>query len=365
MTQTLIEPALVILTIIALTFASVAVLLWCSLLLYRMRENRRSKRRDQIADRWLTLLLPALEGGESLASLPRLRGRLETEAVLGLLRDLAERFRGQYRDNLHEVLKHIGAETYGFRLLKRTSETSRMRGCALLAWMAPSAQVDEKLAVLLRDPRPSVRLEAAHALTARSTPGISLQTIMTSLRGTEAMRSERTRDIIRLMAPGQSPTLSWLLQSATDAREKTLLLDGLAVAGDFMYATQVATYLADPSAKVRATAVDALERLADPQHIEAVAVLARDPDANVRLAVARYARSMRGDNTATTVLEYLAMDRHFEVRRTAVHALATWGGRSWDHLVSMAPQDPLLESIIREATQSNPPETATTTLLHA
>ncbi|RBP39782.1 HEAT repeat protein [Roseimicrobium gellanilyticum] len=360
MMQHLMEPALLILIVISLALAAAAVLLWLGLLLYRVMDNRQRRKREQTADRWLSLLLPALEGGQSLNALPRLRGRLETEAVLGLLRDLAERFRGQYRDNLHAVLKHIGAEEYGFRLLKKSSENFRMRGCALLAWMAPSARVDEKLAVLLRDPRPGVRLEAAHALAARSTPGISLQTIMTSLRGTEAMRSDRTRDIIRLMAPGQSPALGWLLQSAVDAREKALLLDGLAVAGDFMYATQAATYLSDASAKVRAAAVDALERLADPLHIDAVGVLARDPDPRVRLSVAHYARTMHGDNTATTVLEFLAMDRHFEVRRTAVHALAVWRGRSWDHLTALARQDPLLESIMREATQSNPPMTAAT-----
>lgn len=352
------EPALLVLTVIGAVLAAAAILLWLGLLFYRMVDNHRTRRREQITDRWLTQLLPALEDGQGLYSLPRLRRRLETEVVLGLLRDLADRFRGHYRDNLHAVLKRIGAEDYAFRLLKQSSESSRLRGCALLAWMAPSARVDEKLATLLRDPRAGVRLEAAHALAARSTPGISLQTIMTSLRGTEAMRSDRARDIIRLMAPGQSPALSWLLQSAGDAREKTLLLDGLAVAGDFMYATQAATYLTDASAKVRAAAVDALERLADPLHIDSVAMLVRDPDPRVRLSVARYARTMHGDPTATTVLEFLAMDRHFEVRRVAVHALAAWRGRSWEHLTALARQDPLLESIMREATQSNPPLTA-------
>ena len=358
------DPALLILTIIALALAATAVMLWVCLLVYRVVDNRRRRRREQIADRWLGLLLPALEGGQGLNTLPRLRWRLETEAVLGLLHDLAERFRGQYRDNLHAVLRHIGAEDYGFRLLKQSSENARMRGCALLAWMAPSAKVDEKLAVLLRDPRPGVRLEAAHALSARRTPGISLQTIITSLRGTEAMRSERARDIIHLMAPGQSATLSWLLQSAKDAREKELLIDGLAVAGDFMYAREVAIHLGDASAKVRAAAVDALERLADPQHIESVSALSRDADPRVRLSVARYAKSMGGDASAIRVLEYLCLDRNFDVRRTAVHALALWKGRSWDHLAALAQRDPLLESIMREATQQNPPLTAAT-LAHA
>ncbi|MEZ0276400.1 MAG: HEAT repeat domain-containing protein [Roseimicrobium sp.] len=358
------EPVLLILTVIALSLAATSVVLWLCLLLYRMADNRRRKRREQVADRWLCLLLPALEGGQDLASLPRLRGRLETEAVLGLLRDLAERFRGQYRDNLHAVLHHIGAEDYGFRLVKRSSANARMRGCALLAWMAPSVRVDEKLATLLRDPRPGVRLEAAHALAARRTPSISLETIITSLRGTGALRSDRARDIIRLMSPGHGGALSWLLETAIDPREKALLLDGLAVAGDFAHASQAALFLSDGSSKVRATAVSTLEQLADPMHIEAVAVLARDPDPRVRLCVARYAKTMHGDVSAIAVLETLSMDRNFEVRRVAVHALAAWRGRSWDQLAFLARQDPLLESLMREAAQSTP-QAAPETVVHA
>jgi HEAT repeat protein len=224
--------------------------------------------------------------------------------------------------------------------------------------------VDEKLASLLRDPRAGVRLEAAHALAARRTPAISLETIITSLRGTGALQSDRARDIVRLMAPGRGGALSWLLETAADPREKMLLLDGLAVAGDFAHASQAALFLSDASSKVRAAAVSTLEQLADPMHIEAVAMLARDPDPRVRLSVARYANTMHGDVNATAVLETLSMDRDFEVRRAAVHALAGWRGRSWDQLASLARQDPLLESIMREASQSMPPASAAT-LAHA
>jgi HEAT repeat protein len=326
-------------------------------------DNSRRKRREQVADRWLSLLLPALEGGQDLVFLPRLRGRLETEAVLGLLRDLAERFRGQYRDNLHAVLHHIGAEDYGFRMVKRSSANARMRGCALLAWMAPSAKVDAKLAMLLRDARAGVRLEAAHALAARRTPAISLETIITSLRGTGALRSDRARDIIRVMSPGHGGALGWLLETAVDPREKALLLDGLAVAGDFAHASQAAMFLNDNSPLVRAAAVSTLEQLADPLHIDAVVDLARDPDARVRKNVARYAKTMHGDVTAIAVLETLSMDRNFEVRRIAVHALAAWKGRSWDQLAFLAQQDPLLASLMKEAAQTAP-QPAAATLAH-
>lgn len=358
------EPASIFLIVIALTLAATSVVLWLCLLLYRLLDNHLHKRREQVRDWWLSLLLSALEDRQNLASLPRLRGRLETEAVLGLLRDLAERFRGQYRDNLDAVLHHIGAEDYGLWLVNRSSGSSRMRGCALLAWMAPSARVDEKLATLLRDLRTGVRLEAAHALAARRTPAISLETIITSLRSTGALHSGRARDIVRLMAPGRGGALGWLLETAVDPREKALLLDGLAVAGDYAHASQAALFLSDGSSKVRAAAVSTLEELADPTHIEAVAMLARDPDPDVRVCVARYAKTMRGDLNAIAVLETLSMDRNFAVRRVAVHALAAWRGRSWDQLAFLARQDPLLASLMKEAAQ-NAPLPAAANLIHA
>lgn len=350
----LLRPALLLLTVIALVLASFALLMWVCLLCYRVVDNARRRKVDRITDEWLSLLLPVLEGAARLETLPRLKGKLEMEAVLGLLRDLAERFRGQYRDGLQAVLQHIGAEEYGTRLLHRVSGTARMRGCALMSWLAPSTGIDAQLGKLLEDPLPGVRLEAAHALAARRTPAITLQLIMLALRGTGALESERARDIVRLMAPGRSQALWWLLDSATDAREKVLLLEGIAVTGDIAHAEFVATFLKDAAPQVRAEAVRTLELLGDPVHIEAVIHLARDADARVRLAVARFVASMNGDVAAMAVLEMFSMDRDFEVRRVAVHALAAWGGVAWEHLGLLARQDALLESIMREIPHAPP-----------
>lgn len=347
-------PALLILTVIALGLACLSVVLWFFLLVYRVRDNWKRKRIEHTTDRWLGMLLPVLEGEAEPKTLPVLRGRLETDAVLGLLRDLAERFRGQYREQLHTVLRHIGAEKYGLRLIRRGGIASRLRGCSLLAWTGPNPVVDERLKGLTQDPRSNVRLEAANALAAREAPGVSLRAIIISLRGTDALRSDRARDIIRIMAPLHREELSGLLRDATGPREKVLLLEGMAVAGDLTHADQVATLLKDLSAKVRATAIRTLEQLADPEHIEAVAVLGGDADACVRQAVARYAASMNGELNSMAILEMLAMDRDFEVRRVAVHALAAWGGSSWRHLALLGESDPLLQSLILEASQPSP-----------
>jgi hypothetical protein len=345
------ESALFILTCISLALACLAIALWMALLVYRVIDNRRRRQTEQIHERWLMLLLPVLEGEAELKTLPVLRGRLETEAVLGLLRNLAERFRGQYRDGLHSVLRHIGAEEYGLRLTRRRSVASKLRGCALLAWTGPNHAVDERLVATLRHPRPKVRLEAANALAARQAPGITLQGIVIALKATGALRSDRARDIIRLLAPAHHAELLPLLYSATEPREKVLLLEGIGMAGDLSHAGSVAAFLADTSPKVRATAVAALELLADPLHIKEVAQRGADPDPCVRRAVARYAASMNGEGSSLAILKELAMDREFDVRRTAVHALAASGGPAWEELGRLSQHDALLESLMREASQ--------------
>jgi hypothetical protein len=73
---------------------------------------------------------------------------------------------------------------------------------------------------------------------------------------------------------------------------------------------------------------------------------------------------MYGDLNAIAVLETLSMDRNFEVRRVAVHALAAWRGRSWDQLAFLARQDPLLASLMKEAAQIAPLPAAAN-LMHA
>ncbi len=72
------------------------------------------------------------------------------------------------------------------------------------------------------------------------------------------------------------------------------------------------------------------------------------------------ADTVQGAGLRASVLETLSMDRNFEVRRVAVHALAEWQGRSWDQLAFLARQDPLLESLMREAAPSTTPAAAAT-----
>lgn len=342
-------PPLFILTLVALSLAGLAVLLWMALLLYRIVDNRRRDRRERLSDEWLTRLLPVLEGEVEARTLPKPRGREEMETVLGLLRELADRFRGQYREDMVLILDHIGAEAYGLRLLGRHRPEHKLRGCALLAWSGPSTRADDRLLKMLGDSHHHVRLEAAHALARRNPDGLTVETVITPLRGTPALNSDRARDIVRLLAPGKGHELGNLLAVSRNPRERVLLLDGIARAGDLTQADVVAWQLTDRDSKVRAGAVNTLEKLSDPHHIQNVAGLVSDPSNKVRMAVAKYAATMMGELTALAMLEQLASDPDFDVQRTAVHGLADWGGPSWDNLVRLAGQDPLLLSLVKEA----------------
>ncbi len=350
------EPALQILTAISLGLLCIALALWGILLLYRALDNRARIRRAHIADRWLLLLLPVLEEDAMVESLPQVRKAEELEAVLALLRDLAERFRGQYLTRLQTILTHIGGERYGQHMLQQKGLVYRLRGCALLAWTAPNAQVDGALLrVLQTDARRVVRIEAAHALAMRRTQGIRLTVVLEALRAVDALRSERVRDILRLMAPGRGAELKQLLPVAQSPREKVLLLDSLSVAGELELTDLAAQALPDPTPSVRAAAVLTLERLADPAHLQAVANLAQDPDYRVRLAVAKYAISMGNDPMAVDVLKQLAVDTNFDVQRVAVRGLAASGNPRWqDNIPTTSTNPQLLAALVDEAAAALP-----------
>ncbi len=346
------DSALPILTWSIVALAGLALMLWSLLLLHRALDNRRQRRLERLHDAWLDRLLPVLEGTEPVVSLPQVRDALTMEAVLTLLRELLERFRGQYREELRCVLRHIGAEAYGLRLLGRWRTVARLRGCALLAWVGTEPATAAALRARLGDRRPQVRLEAAWALAQHGAPGISLREILPALEQADMLKSERARDVVRRLASGRSDELAGLLTEAATDRARVLLLEGLAVCGDPALAAQAAEQLKAAGARVREAAVRTLERLADPLYIAAVIALATDADAGVRKAVAEYTTAMCADTEARNILYWLIHDADFDVQRTAIHGLACHGGAPWRRLQSQAAKSPLLEALIAEAAES-------------
>lgn len=325
--------------------------MWIGLILFRVGDNRRIKQRQAIRDRWLERLMILVEDPSGFASLEKVRGKQEMETVLGLLRDLAERFRGQYRDQLGKVLERIGAEEYALSFLNRLRARSRVRGCALLAWLESNPATDARLIERLQDRVANVRLEACHALATRHSPQASIDAILGLLRGTEAIFSSRARDVIRLLAPGRSADLASALKRARSPRERELLIEGLAEAADFTQSAAIAEHLDDPNPLTRIAVVRALEQLGDPSFQTPVAALANDPDRRVRLVVAKYSASMAQSQDHTGTLEKLALDDDFDVQRTAIHALVKLNGERLDAFRKQS-QPPLIEGLLMEATSS-------------
>lgn len=343
---------LFVLICICLGLMALAVALWLFLLAYRWADNGARARRQILADQWLERLLPVLECASPVTSLPKVAGREEMEAVLGLLRDLAERFRGQYREQLETILGHIGGKEYGIGLLRSHRQPSRLRGCALLAWTGPDEVLDQALLTALQDPSGNVRIEAAYALALRRAPSIQLPEMMQALEERGALASDRVRDILRLAAPGRSDQIATLLARATTARQRVLLLNGLSAAGAFDQAPLVTYQLKDSSPQVRAASLQTLTELGDPFAMTAVSQMVTDPAATVRLEVARFATSMSPAQDATEMLLALAMDDNHDVRRLAVYGVAACGAEAWQQLCVAAVSSPAVTALVREVAQA-------------
>lgn len=345
------EPALYLLIVISMVLLTIAFALWIFLLVFRLLDNRQEKRREAFADEWLMQILPVLEGDAAISDLPKAQGNLEMEAVLGLLRNLLERFRGQYHDQLRKILAHIGGESHGLALLQKHQLTERLRGCSLLAWTTPGETIDISLRTALQDPHKQVRIEAAYALAMRQTHIVTLREILEALEDASALSSERVRDIIRHLAPGHAGELARMLTYTQNVRLLVLLLDGLAAAGDLTQSPLVSQQLCHADASVREAAVLTLELLADPEYLKDVATLAHDPNVKVRRAVAKYAVSMGRAEQALHILHQLRHDPDYEVKRAAIHGLCNIDCPSLLNEIARSPTDDLTLALIREATQ--------------
>lgn len=341
--------ALTVLIFVALGLMLAAVFLWLLLLGYRVADNRARKWRAAVSDIWLDRLLPVLEGDADADTLPTIRNRAELEAVLGLLNELIERFRGQYREIIGRILVQIGGQDFGLRLLHDRHIGARLRGCALLGWTGKSMKVDLALVRALDDRQRQVRVEAACALALRQPERKVLRDILDRLREASALASDRVRDAVRRLSPGHAAELAGMLKTADSPRLRVLILDGLASAGDLTWTDVVAKELESAAPTVREAAVKTLSRLADPTHIPAVALLVRDEDYRVRLAAARFAAEMGPAPDTLSMLSALARDPHFEVQQVAVFSLAETGGAAWDELANADQGCANLKALVQEA----------------
>lgn len=312
--------------IACLTFVAIGIAISA---LQTLRKRKAGVMKDSLAmsaDRWLQHLLPVLEGQNATTVLPVPASSEEMSVAQGVILELVQRVKGQYRDRLRAVLEHIGAEPGLLQDLKSALSEVKIKACRLLALTRENPDVDLHLSRALADSDWQVRLEAAYALALRQPLGLTLESVLSPLRTTPALESELAGKMVQQFAlrPGRGEELARALMGSRNPHERVILLSGIAHADDLTLSDMVAWQLADYSPAVRAEAVRTLERMADPLQITKVTALANDPATEVRQAVAVYATSMGGGAAAQVALRSLAADSAPEVRQLAEAGLRRW-----------------------------------------
>ena len=332
--------------IIAAALLAIAALLWCVLLVSHAAAERKERRIARYQDAWFALLLPVMDEDLPLPALPKPARREEMEAVLGLLRELAERFRGQYRDRLSAVLDQIDAPAFGCRLLRSGGIAQRVRGAALLAWCSPSEASNAALEHALGDRDPRVRLEASMGLVRKGLVTDPVPMLKALCRD-RAAHSLLARDAFRIL--GKSASIDWspLLQRTWSVDAWVLLLEAAGAAGRPDWTPWIAAQTRHGSALVARTALAALETLGDPQGETAALDASAHANPSLRRQAARTLAACGTLDTCVGALDALLADPSFEVRRAALKGLLALGGRP--RLLDRPPADAWQRELFLEA----------------
>lgn len=316
-----------IIWLVAAACLLLALILWTGLMITHLRVMRSQRRIQQYQDLWLERLLPIMEQEEQAdEKLPRPASAEEMEAVLGLLRDLAERFRGQYRENLSAVLDQIGASAYGCRLMRSSSSTQRHRGAALLAWCGPDPEGDAALINALDDREPRVRLEAATGVVRKQLLD-DPRPVIESLCRDRAAHSLMARDTFFKWG-SMNTQVDWAgcLQLHQSAEALVLLLEAAGAAARPEWTESIAEYAKHDHPKVAIASLQALAQLGDPLGAQSARLACSNPDARVRRQAAA-TLAICGDLEADgDCLLRLLDDPNFETRQAALKSLKELGG---------------------------------------
>ena len=330
---------------VAAVFLLLAAGLWVWLLLAHAAAERRERRARRITDDWLDRLLPVLEGEADAATLPTLRNKEELDAVLALLRDLMERFKGSYRNHLSAVLSSIGAIRHGRHLLGKRLPSERIRGAALLGWCGPDAEVDSVLTAALADRDAGARLEIADALVRRGA-AVSPREVLEALCRDEAARSLRARDLFRRW--GEESAIDWgrLLAEAPEENARVLVLEALRAAGRAEWTGEVSAIAMAGPHRVTVAALRVLAAMGDPEGAEGArwASGATDPEIRREAVAALVACGSPAVDAGQLVARL--KDEDFDVRRAAMDGLQAWHQQA--RLKGLAPADRWQEELFRE-----------------
>lgn len=330
----------------AAAFMLGGILLWLALLVSHSLAKRRDRRLAAHADLWLERVIDVLDGREPPEHLPHPRNGEEMEAVIGLLRELADRFRGTYAGRMVLVLEKIGAAGFGLKLLGSKLADNRVRGCALLGWCGADGRVDEALEKTLEDKHSRVVLEAASALVRRHAVKDILPVVRALCRS-RAAKSLLARDLFRRWGEAESKDWSGLLDEHWTEDGWILLLEAAGATGRGEWTPRIARLTKHASPDVIRAALAALASLGDPQGADAAERCCHHDRWQVRRdAVAALAACADPRQSHDLFLKLLG-DESFEVRREAIQALIRSGGG--EKLRALTPADDWQRGLFREA----------------
>ena len=340
---------MVVLEIIWMTawgFLLIALVLWFGLLLTHAVTKRRDFRIQVHRDQWFDGLLDVMDGGALPPSLPIPASREEMEAVLGLLRELADQLRGSYGENMKEILGRIEASDFGLQLLNSYWSEQRIQGAALLAWCPSEPEGNQALEKALADKDHRVVLEASVALVKRRAVR-DIVAILEALCRSRAAKSLISHDLFRRWGAEFPTDLEGLLDREWPEDAWLLLYEAAGASGMAELTSQVARGTRHPSPRVAISALDALAKFGDPDGAEACRQACSHFRPEVRRQAAQSLTSTGTPEAALPVLESLLSDDSFEVRRCAFHGILAMGGKS--RLLALPLADEWQSELMREA----------------
>lgn len=256
--------------------------------------------------------VPDHAGVIELAKLPR---GFQIAAFAGL----ADTLEGGQKQRLTQIGAEVGLIAIAERWCGSRRWGQRLRGARLLTLLGGGRGV---VPVLLDDPRPEVRAQAAQWAGAHP-EAASLDRLLEMLSDPETLCRFTVKDaLLRVGRPAIEPILRHLsLSSGTQAAEALELAAGIA---DSRFLQPALELSRSPHAPTRAGAATLAGAIGGSQATVALMALLRDPDADVRSAAAAALGLLRHWPAAGALAESLS-DPAWTVRQAAALALRGLG----------------------------------------
>lgn len=329
----------------AVVLIALAICLWFLLLIVHLFASRKDKRMAVYAETWLDRLLDVMDGTEPPEVLPVPKSLEETEAVIGLLRTLTERFSGSYQQRMLLVLRQIRAVDYGMDLLRSRKADNKVRGCALLGWCGPNTIVDYALRDALNHRNARVVLEAASALVSRGVIH-DIRHMILALCRSRAAKSLLARDLFRRWGEVEKSDWSDLFEMDWNDDGWVLLLEAAGASGRSEWVDMIIRQAAHPSPAVVRAALSALAIMGDPQGSEVAGRTSEHANPQVRWQAVKTIEACGTLEGSFDCLVKLLNDVSFDVRRAAFEAILKLGGRP--RLMEMETVDYWQRELFRE-----------------